>query len=57
MSSDEDKTMGEVCNELQAVGWMNYVARDGRVWRLKYMGEILLADWQMPPFELEGNQP
>jgi hypothetical protein len=46
--SDDDKTMGEVCDELQALGSMAYVDLNGKVWRLKYEGEVDMSRWVIP---------
>ena len=44
--TDEDKTMGEICDELQAFGIQAYIDSNGRVWTLKYEGEIDTTKWE-----------
>jgi hypothetical protein len=46
--SDEDKTMGEVMDEVQLLGWSSYVDCTGKVWRLKYLGEVATPEWVIP---------
>lgn len=43
--SNENLTMGQVCDELQALGTASYVDLSGKVWHLKYGGSVDLADW------------
>lgn len=39
---DGELSMGEVCEDLHRHGTRCYVGPDGKIWHLKYLGEVRL---------------
>lgn len=41
----ENKTVGQLMDELEVLGTMNYVDLNGKIWKLKYEGSVEIQDW------------
>lgn len=37
------ESIGDAVEQVERTGWLDYIGPDGRVWRLRYIGEIPLG--------------